>query len=161
MASRWSGMPDDTQPYETFDAADPAAIDNASRDAARITREDADVLRRIMHDKKGRAWLVRQLDACGINSARKFAPGAADQTAFNLGRESYGSELLISVMAASTDLYMTAIKEQQAEEVRLNDVRRQERVNREAVERPPRAADMLNDLPPPGSSAPVAGKRKR
>jgi hypothetical protein len=156
-------MPEDL-PHETFDAADPAAEDNARRDAARIAREDADVLRGIMFNKPGRAWLLRFLDACHINNST-FAPGMTDQTAFNLGEEAVGKRLLLTAMGASVDLYMKAIQEQQAEERRLADVRRTERKNREKTEDGPiNVADLVAPLPPPAGypgGPPLPKKEKK
>ncbi|WP_439392340.1 hypothetical protein ACRQ5Q_22355 [Bradyrhizobium sp. PMVTL-01] len=134
---------------EPFDASDAVAVNNATRDAERIKREDADVIRAIMHTKKGRAFMIRQLDRCYINSPAKFVIGQPEATAHNLGRESYGLELLQEVMAASVDLYMTAIKERAEEEARRNAVRREERKRRDEAERGPRAEDQVAHLNPP------------
>lgn len=134
---------------EPFDASDIGAVDNAARDAARIRREDADVIRTVMHTKQGRAFLLRQLDRCHVNSPAKFVPGNAEATAHNLGRESYGLELLAEVMAASIDLYMTGVKEQMEEARRLQEVRRAERKRREEADRAPTAEDQVAGLPPP------------
>lgn len=140
-------MADD--PVEPFDASDLASVDNASRDAARIAREDRDVLQAIMMTKKGRAFILRQLDRCHINSPDKFVPGAPDATAHNLGLERYGVLLLADVMASSVDLYMTAVKEQQEELRRLAEVARTARKRREEAERGPTAEDQVQGLPPP------------
>jgi hypothetical protein len=153
-------MPDD--PHETFDAADPAAEDNAKRDAARTAREDTDVLRGIMHTKQGRAWLLRQLDACHINNS-PFAAGQPDVTAYHLGEEAVGKRLLIAVMAASVDLYMKAIKESQEEETRLYEVRKKEREKREERDAPADVRELMFPLPPPagfpgGPPLPKKGK---
>lgn len=131
---------------ETFDASDPVAEGNAKRDAARHAREDADVLRKIMHDKQGRAWLYRQLESCHIYSST-FTPGQSDVTAFQLGEENYGKKLMLASQSASVDLYMQMIREQQAEEKRLEDVRRTENRNRQ--EQTVSAADLVAPLPPP------------
>jgi hypothetical protein len=139
-------MADDVAP-PPYDATDIVAENNARRDAERWAREDADVLRAIMHTKKGRAFIIRQLDRCYVNSPDKFVLGAPDATAHNLGRESYGILLLQDVMAASTDLYMVAIKEQQEERRRATEVRRSERKRREEESEPKQQA--LSDLPPP------------
>lgn len=134
---------------ETFDAADPAAIDNAKREEKRREREDADVLRIIMHTKQGRAWLYRRLESCHIYTST-FQPGQPDVTAFALGEENVGKKLMVDAIAASPDLYMTMIKEQRDEEKRLDAVRRTERKNRE--QRDPAASmtpDLVPHLPPP------------
>lgn len=139
----------DDLPHETFDATDRAAEDNARRDQARFAREDADVLRGIMFSKPGRAWLLRRLDECHINNS-PFAPGQPDVTAYHLGEEAVGKRLLTSAMAASVDLYMKAIQEQQAEDRRIADVRRTERKNREKAEEAAiNPADLVANLPPP------------
>jgi hypothetical protein len=147
---------------ETFDATDPAAEDNTRRDQARIAREDADVLRGIMHDKKGRAWLLRRLDECHINNS-PFAAGQADVTAYHLGEEAVGKRLLTSAMAASVDLYMKAIKENQEEEARQANVRRTERKNREEREGPANVTDLFAPLPPPAGfpGGPPLPKKKK
>jgi hypothetical protein len=134
---------------------------------ARFARDDADVLRAVMHTKKGRAFILRQLDRCHINSPDKFIPGMADATAHNLGLERYGILLLADVMAASVDLYMTAVKEQQEEMRRQAEVARSARKRREEMERGPTAADQVAHLPPPvgfpGHSPPpvIKGKKQR
>lgn len=139
--------PDD--PVPPFDATDPVAENNARRDLERAARDDRDVLRAIMHTVKGRAWILRQLDRCHVNSPVKFVVGHADATAHNLGRESYGLLLLQDVMAASVDLYMTALKEAEAEEQRRAEVRRREAKAREGDDPETRAGKLLADLPPP------------
>jgi hypothetical protein len=140
-------MADD--PVELFDAADVGAVDNAHRDAARIAREDADVIRAIMMTKKGRAWMLRQLERCCVNSPQKFVPGHPDMTAHNLGRESYGLELLREVQAASVDLYMKGVAEMEEEARRRQEVRRSEAKRRADADRPPTAEDQVAGLPPP------------
>lgn len=136
-------------PTETFDAADPAAIDNANREEKRKAREDADVLRLIMHSKQGRAWLYRQLERCNIYG-ETFSPGQADVTAFKLGQENVGKQLMLACMDASSALYIKMIDEQKEEQKRLDEVRRTERKNREAED--PAASpsmEFVKDLPPP------------
>ena len=56
----------DDRVAETFDASDPVAVNNAKREESRRAREDADVLRKLMHTKPGRAWLYRFLASCHI-----------------------------------------------------------------------------------------------
>lgn len=143
-------MADDQPPAETFDAADPAAEANAKRDAARREREDADVLRTLMHSKAGRAWLYRFLERCHIYGAT-FAGEQTHVSAFQQGEENVGKRLMLNAQAASVDLYMTMIKEEQAEQRRLDDVRRSERKNRDAENAPEPGAGAVADLsPPPG-----------
>jgi hypothetical protein len=162
----------DDLPTETFDAADPAAIDNAKREEKRKAREDSDVLRLIMHSKQGRAWLYRHLERCNIYG-ETFAPGQSDVTAFKLGQENVGKQLMLSAMDASSDLYVKMVNEQREEAKRLDEVRRTERKNREANDPSASAPqDFVADLPPPAGypggpplpgkpAAPAAPKPKR
>lgn len=138
----------DDLPHETFDATDVAAEANAKRDAARRERNDLDVLRKVLNDKKGRDFLYRFLDSCHINNT-PFAPGQPDVTAFHLGEENVGRRVLLLAMTASTDLYMKMITEQQEEEARLKEVRRTERKNREERDGPINVTDLVAPLPPP------------
>ena len=139
-------MTDDT--LESFDASDTAAEANARRDEARRNRNDLDVLRTIMHTRQGRDWLHRFLDSCHINNT-PFAAGQPDLTAFHLGEENVGRKLLLTAMSASVDLYMKMIKEAQEEEIRVNEVRRKERINREEREAPIDFEKLVAPLPPP------------
>lgn len=154
----------DDLPTETFDASDPAATDNANREARRKARDDADQLRLIMHTKQGRAFLYRLLERCNIYGDT-FTPGQADATAFKLGQENIGKQLMLATMDASADLYVQMIKEQKDEEKRLDEVRRTERKNREAQEPgAPLTPDLVPDLPPPagypgGPPLPKKGKK--
>jgi hypothetical protein len=136
------------EPLETFDATDPAADANARREVARRDRADLDVMRGILSTTRGRDWLYRFLDSCHINNT-PFSPGQPDVTAYHLGEEAVGKRILLQAMAASTDLYMKMIKEQQEEEQRLAEVRRKERINREEREGPVDVHKMMVDLPPP------------
>lgn len=139
----------DDLPRETYDSTDPAAEANAKRDEARSRREDADTYRLIMHTKPGRAWLHRRMVECHI-FGQTFMPGQPDVTAFQLGEENIGKRWMVSAMAASPDLYMRMIKEQQDEELRLDEVRRREQRSREHSEAPPNPEDMVSvHLPPP------------
>jgi hypothetical protein len=143
-------MADDQGPPEPFDATDPRAQDNAARDVARKKREDADVLRTLMHNKHGRAFLYRFLEGCHIYGDT-FAGENSHTSAFNQGQENVGKRLMVMAMDASPDLYVQMIKEQREEESRLDAVRRQEERSRRERDEPPSAEQMLavQDLPPP------------
>jgi len=136
------------EPQETFDASDKAAIDNASRDAAAKARADADQLRTIMMTKPGRAWLYRFLERCNIYGD-SFTPGQPDVTAFKLGNENIGRQLMLTAMNASADLYVKMVNEQREEERRLDEVRRKENKKREEREAPVDVASLVAPLPPP------------
>lgn len=135
-------------PAETFDASDASAEANVRRDVARVAREDADVLRALMHNKPGRAWLYRFLEGCHIYG-ETFAAEQTHVSAFRQGQENVGKQLLLAAQGASVDLYMTMIREHQAEEARVAEVRRKERIARERESNPEPEGGLMNDLPPP------------
>jgi hypothetical protein len=115
-------------------------------------REDADALRTIMRSKNGRAWLYRLLAKCNVYGPT-FEPGHPDITAFRLGQENIGKQLMLDCMAASDQLYILMLSEQREEEKRLAKVRRAdvEAQTPEAID----AEETLGvnahmiDLPPP------------
>lgn len=131
-----------------FDATDPAAENNAERETRRKQREDADALRLLMHSKSGRAFLYRRLERCHIYSTT-FAPGQPDVTAFSLGEENVGKQLMTEAMDASPDLYLLMIREQREDAKRLDDVRETEAKKRDNEAKGPTAEEMLAPLPPP------------
>ena len=131
---------------ETYDATDTVAENNLRRDEKRRARQDADVLRKLMHDAPGRAWLYRKLESCHIYSST-FSPGQPDITAFQLGEENVGKKLMLEAQLASVDLYMKMIKEQQEEVRRQDEERIKESNRREEAETPP--AEFMPELPPP------------
>lgn len=138
----------DDLPLEPYAADDPAAENNAKRDAARQAREDADVLRTIMHSKTGRAWLYRSLERCHIYG-ETFAGEQTHLSAFRQGEVNIGKRLMLDMQEASPDLYMKMIKEQQDEQKRLDELRRKERKDREAEESPQVTPELVPNLPPP------------
>lgn len=141
-------MAADALPIEPFDASDPAAQANAARDVARKRRDDLDVLRKLMFDKKGRAFLYRRLESCHIYGST-FAGESSHVSAFNQGQENVGKQLMLDAIEASPDLYVQMVKEQREEESRLDQVRRDEARKRDDREAAPDATKMLADLPPP------------
>jgi hypothetical protein len=143
-------------PLDAYDASDPQAIANAQKDQLRKEREDRDVVRRILMTKQGRAWLCRILDRCHINNS-PFVAGQADVTAFHLGTESIGRLIMVMAMEASTDLYMTMIKEQQEEGRAQADQRKRERETRESAAN---ALEQVPYLPPPPSPVPSPGFKR-
>jgi hypothetical protein len=144
-----------------FDATDAVAEANANREIKRREREDADVWRRILHSKQGRAWLYRRLERCHIY-ASTFVPGQSDVTAFQLGEENIGKRLMLEAQDASPDLYVQMLKEQREEEKRLDEVRRTEQKRREEAERSPTPEEMMGELPPPAGwpGGPPMAKKK-
>jgi hypothetical protein len=118
------------------------AIDLASRNR----RADADVLRKIMFTRDGRAWLYRLLESCNIYGS-SFSPGQPDVTAFSLGQENIGRKLMLDAMEASTDLYVKMIAEQREEAQRLMKVRAEDERKQEAGT--DQTVGGFIDLPPP------------
>ncbi len=115
---------------EPYDATDPRAESNARRDEKRRQTQDADVVRRILSHANGRSWYYRQLVRCHIYSS-PFEPGQPDTTAFRLGEENIGKQWMLAAIDAASDFYMIMLKEQKAEEARLESVRYDEEKKRQ------------------------------
>lgn len=97
----------------TYNAADAKQVNNAKRAAGRLARDDADVIRKLMHTQQGRSWMWRKLTACRA-FAPSYMPGQQQltDTAYYEGQRAIGLELLAEVMGASRDLYLLMHKEQ-------------------------------------------------
>ena len=108
---------------ETVNAADPAEEKRLREEERQLARDDADVIRKIMMTRNGRAWMYRFLEKCHIFE-NPFIPGMADATAHNLGEANIGKQLWLDVQNASLDLYVQMIRETKEEEKRLAKVRR-------------------------------------
>jgi hypothetical protein len=104
-------LPGPDLPLDRRDANDPAVLEAKRKEQGRRRRADNDVLRKLMHDVDGRDWLYRKLEACHIYQT-SFSPGQPDVTAFNLGMENFGKQLMLEAQRASADLYVKMIKEQ-------------------------------------------------
>lgn len=133
------------------DASDEVTTNNRRSDAARYRKDDLGVLRKMMHDPKGRSWLHRTLEFCDIYGS-PFTPGQADTTAFHLGQQNVGKRLLIDSMEASPDLYMLMIREAREEQERVTKTTRE----RNAKVDPDRDAPAGVDLQFPPLTPPTA-----
>jgi hypothetical protein len=94
------------------DATDEVQTNNDRSEQARHRRDDADVLRRIMHDPKGRAFLHRLIESCAVLED-PYRGESTHDTAYLLGRASVGKRLFVAATEASLDLYMKMLREAQ------------------------------------------------
>ncbi len=132
-----------------YDASDEVAENNARSQQGRWRREDLDVLRKLMHDAKGRAWLYRFLDRCYI-FVDPFAAEQTHATAHNLGAQNVGKALMLDAMEASTDLYVKMVKEQKEDERRQAKEMQRRNEKAEGKGEPPLTpAAQTPDLAPP------------
>jgi hypothetical protein len=143
-------LADDT--LEPYDATDPAAEQNARRDEARRQRDTIDVMRAILGTKKGRAWLCDKLEKCHIYGS-PFMPGQPDATAFALGEENVGKQLMLEAIDADAGSYMKLLAERKEEEARQQEVRNREERKRQQQSDEDSAAMKTQgfDLPAPGT----------
>lgn len=131
------------------DATDEVHENNLRSEAAARRRDDADVLRKLMHDPKGRSWLYRQLERCHIYG-ETFAGEQTHNTAYRLGEENVGKQLMLEVIDASGDLYIKMLREQKDEEGRQAKELKRRNDKREGKNEPPLTPDaQWPDLTPP------------
>lgn len=148
-----------------YNAGDEVAENNARKEAVRLARNDADVLRKLMNDKGGRAWLYRQLEACHIfgNPVAQVdnAPADVPMTFFNLGNQNYGKQLWLAAQAASVDLYMKMIKEQHEEQNRREAVMADQNEKFDRKDPQLSSSDQLPHIPPPVRDSPQKSSKSR
>ena len=133
------------------DAVDEVQQNNLRSEQARRKREDADVVRKLMKDKNGRSWLYRLLETCHIYGDT-FRGEETHLSAFCQGQENVGKQLMLEVIDASGDLYITMMREQREEEARLAKEAKKRADKAEGRNEPPLTPSMQGpDLaPPPG-----------
>lgn len=93
-----------------YDANDEQQVKRARRKADLDQALKLDVIRSVMQNAAGRAWIYGFLDMCHIYG-NPFIPGQTDVTSFNLGQANIGKILLSDVQNACPDLYLTMINE--------------------------------------------------
>lgn len=116
-----------------YDASDPVAENNARRDETRRQRDDAETVRRLLSHRNGRAWLYRVLERCHIYGT-PFTAGEPDTTAFRLGEENIGKQMMMLAIDVCPDLYLTMLAEAKKEEERVAIVRADEEKKRQGEE---------------------------
>ena len=133
------------------DAADEIQENNLRSEQARLKREDADVIRGLMHSKNGRSWLYRFLERCHIYG-ETFRGEETHVSAFCQGQENVGKQLMLEVIDASGDLYITMMREQREQESRLAKEAKKRADKAEGRGEPPLTPSAQGpDLaPPPG-----------
>lgn len=154
---------------EVLDSGDANAEKNARKEEIRRARADADVVRSILKSPEGRDWLYRKLKAWHLYATLEeggatFFPGQTDVTAFRLGEENCAKQLESEIRNASIELYVTMLKDQRADQKRLDNLRREERQKREAETKPLTAEQAMTiDLPPPPGygGTPSTPKKKK
>lgn len=95
------------QPYDT---SDPKQVNTARKKAARVRREQREVVRELMSTTQGRAWLYQKLEECHIWTP-SFVPADPYSTAFKEGERNIGARLLADIMDAAPDQYVAMVKE--------------------------------------------------
>lgn len=117
---------------DTYDAADEAVEQHASRDQARYRHDDVVSMRKWMSSPKGRAFVWRFLQRCHLNST-VFTPDPY-VTAFHAGQEDAGRYVLHLVLEACSDLYLVMVREARSEEDRVTAGRQEEAHRRQEAE---------------------------
>lgn len=135
-------------PVGSYDATDPEAEKRARREQEIQRGNDFEVVRFLLGTKARRSWLYRKLEACHIYG-NSFQGEETHKTAFALGQENIGKQLMLEASDASSELYMLMMKEAKTEEARREQLVRDQNEKREAGIPPPRAEDQVPALPPP------------
>ncbi len=95
---------------DQYDASDEKHIAAAERKAAQDEMNRVNVVRGIMGDKKGRAWMYDIMEKCHMYSP-SFIPNDPYTTAFNEGERNVGNRILADIMKAAPDQYVKMCRE--------------------------------------------------
>lgn len=93
-----------------FDASDPVQVNNRKREAGRKKAAQRQIVKELMNDQSGRAWLWQQMEFCNV-FAQTFVIGSPDGTAFNEGTRRYGNKLLTECMGADPEAFIVMMRE--------------------------------------------------
>lgn len=95
------------------DANDELTFDMAVKRDRDVRGADDTVLRNLMGEPAGRAWMYRLLIRCHIYGS-VFVGGEPDTTAYRIGEENIGKRFLAELQRATPELYLTMLAEQQS-----------------------------------------------
>lgn len=90
-------------------AADSEQVKDAQDKLQRVREREIEDVRFILNDKRGRRFLWRQLEECGV--FRSSANNSGSWTYFNEGQRNIGLKLLTEITDASPDAYLLMLKE--------------------------------------------------
>lgn len=98
---------------EPYNAADPKAVNEARKKAARERREELDYLKQILSSAEGRRWLLR-LMALGDILADPYNPGnSVEHTHVNMGVQKITRKLWKDILELSPEDFSRMYKESQ------------------------------------------------
>ncbi len=98
---------------EPYNAADPKAVNEARKRAARERREELDYLKRILSTKEGRKWLLR-LMSLGDILAEPYNPNnTTEHTYVNLGAQKITRKLWKDILELSPTDFAVMYRESQ------------------------------------------------
>ena len=103
-----------SEPEEAYDASDAAQVKRARRGAQIGRRHDSEDLLWILSDRRGRRFLWRLLDRCGV--FRTSFTGNST-TFFNEGMRNVGLIILSGIMAADPAATLAMIQENRSSDV--------------------------------------------
>lgn len=93
-----------------YDASDPEQVNKQRVKAGRKKTKRLEVIKRLMDDKDGRAWVYELLERGHIYHT-SFVPGDSHASAFKEGERNITNQLLIDVTAAASEEYLLMIRE--------------------------------------------------
>lgn len=100
-----------TEPViESYDAGSREAVGKARRKEKRKKNVRTDVVKAIMEQPEGRAFMYDYLNRCSTFTT-PFVPGQPDTTAFNAGRQSIGHLIQEDIMLAAPETYWLMVRE--------------------------------------------------
>ena len=95
---------------DTFDSADPAAVEKQRKAAAASRRETLEAVLVMMGSRAGRRWMYDLLEAAHMFGT-SFVQGDPYATAFREGERNLGLRLMSDIQEVAADLYIVMVRE--------------------------------------------------
>lgn len=97
-------------PEPTYDASDPAQVNQRKRDKGRRDKAKRQVMAQLLASPAGRTWLYELLAACRMYST-SVVPGDPFATHFNEGQRNLALRLTAEAVSSAPDLYVLMLRE--------------------------------------------------
>lgn len=95
---------------EPYDTSSKEQVNKARKKAARTRKDRLEFVKASMSLEEGRSWFYDIMNRCAVFT-NPFEGEDTHRTAFRLGEQNIGKQILVDVLDAAPDQYMRMIEE--------------------------------------------------
>ena len=106
MADRIQEIVAEEEQEKPYDASDPVTVNTARKKESRRKGKRLEIIKAIMDLPQGRRWMYELLTKCHVHST-PFVAADPYSTAFQAGEQNIGLQLLVDIIQAAPDRYVT------------------------------------------------------